>query len=93
MYSYGVGRMESVNIGQRVRELREQQGLTQQQLAEKIGVNLSTLAKIEAGRNDASLATAVAIAKALQTTVDDLVRPVKQERRPRGRPRKRPENG
>ncbi len=36
--------------GDRIKEVRELRGLTQTQLAEKIGVNQSTIAQIERGQ-------------------------------------------
>ena len=39
-----------LNFGQTVRELRKQKGLTQEKLAEYIGIQPTTLASIETGR-------------------------------------------
>jgi transcriptional regulator with XRE-family HTH domain len=36
--------------GNRIREIREQRGLSQEQLAELMGINRSTLSKIETGK-------------------------------------------
>ena len=36
-----------MQLGQRVRELRDQQGFTQKELAERIGVSVSYISKVE----------------------------------------------
>lgn len=43
------------NVGQRIRELREQNSLTQEQLALMTGVGRSYLAKVEAGSRNATI--------------------------------------
>lgn len=41
--------MESINIGEAIKELRKEQNITKEQLAEKAGISVSHLEKIEAG--------------------------------------------
>ena len=53
-------------------EYREQRGLTQQQLADLVGVNRSAIAHFEARRIKPSLPVAFAIARALNFTVEEL---------------------
>jgi transcriptional regulator with XRE-family HTH domain len=43
-------RQEAGNLGERIRSLRERQGLSQTALAEKLGVNTSTVVAWELGR-------------------------------------------
>ena len=43
------------NVGQRVRALREESNLTQEQLALMTGVGRSYLAKVEAGNRNATI--------------------------------------
>ncbi|MGN6715429.1 helix-turn-helix domain-containing protein [Anaerocolumna jejuensis] len=58
------------NIGKRIREKRESMGITQEDLAEKLGYkNKSTIAKIENGTNDIVQSKVVEFANALNTTV------------------------
>lgn len=58
------------DIGKRIREKREARGITQEQLAEKLGYkNKSSIAKIETGTNDITQSKVVAFAKALDTSV------------------------
>ena len=60
-------------IRNRIRELRQQRGgMTQQQLAERVGVTRQTVIAIEADRYAPSLATAFAIAVALQVPLEQV---------------------
>lgn len=56
----------------RIRELREQRGLTQQMLAEMAGISRSQLSEIENERKPANTVRLAAIAKALGQEVEDL---------------------
>jgi DNA-binding XRE family transcriptional regulator len=56
----------------RIRELRARYDLTQEELAKKVGVRRETILFIEKGNYNPSLKLAHDIAKALQTTIDDL---------------------
>ena len=55
-----------------LRVYRSMRGLTQAALAEKAGVNRVTVAEIETGRKQGSVATLRALADALGVTLDDL---------------------
>jgi len=56
----------------RVKELRARYDLTQEDLAKKVSVRRETILFIEKGNYNPSLKLAYDIAKALQTTIDDL---------------------
>jgi len=56
----------------RIKELRARYDLTQEALAKKIGVRRETILFIEKGKYNPSLKLAHDIAKALQTTIDEL---------------------
>jgi putative transcriptional regulator len=56
----------------RIKELRARYDLTQEELAKKVGVRRETILFIEKGHYNPSLKLAHDIAKALQTTIDDL---------------------
>ena len=56
----------------RIKELRARYDLTQEDLAKKIGVRRETILFIEKGKYNPTLKLAHDIAKALQTTIDDL---------------------
>ncbi|MGY9045719.1 XRE family transcriptional regulator [Puniceibacterium antarcticum] len=55
-----------------MRVYRDLRGLTQAALAEKAGVNRVTVAEIETGRKQGSVATLRALADSLGVTLDDL---------------------
>ena len=56
----------------RIKELRARYGLTQEELARKVGVRRETILFIEKGNYNPSLKLAHNIAETLQTTIDDL---------------------
>ncbi len=58
--------------GHRVALARKRAGLTQPQLAEKVGVSRPTIARIETGGHAPSVTIALAIARALGEPVETL---------------------
>lgn len=56
----------------RIKELRARDGLTQEDLARKVGVRRETILFIEKGEYNPSLKLAHSIAKALNTTIDSI---------------------
>lgn len=64
---------EHAALGAAVREIREQRGLTQQQLADKAGVASTFLSDIERGVRNPSWSTVLGIAKALGVKPSELV--------------------
>ncbi len=64
-----------MTLGNRVRELRKALGLSQEKLAERIGVDRSYIAHIESGRTKMPSADVItALASALETSPEDLFR-------------------
>ena len=57
----------------RLKQLRKQRGLTQAQLAKKMGLSHGYLARLEIGMHDPPLSTLSKLAKALKVTVAELV--------------------
>ena len=57
-------------IGQRIAEIRKAQGITQQELAERTGMQQGNIARIEAGKYSARFDTLQTIAEAMGLTVD-----------------------
>ncbi|MDD5749598.1 MAG: helix-turn-helix transcriptional regulator [Patescibacteria group bacterium] len=55
-----------------IKKLRIQSGLTQEELADKVGVRRETIVFLEQGRYNPSLLLAHKAAKALKTSVDKL---------------------
>ena len=65
--------MDYYEIGQRIRKFRKAQGLSQEQLAEQIGISTTHMSHIETGNTKLSLPVLVDIAATLHTTTDDLL--------------------
>lgn len=59
-------------IGLRIRHLRMQQKMSQDQLGEALGVSFQQVQKYEKGTNRLSLTRAMQMAKALNTTVNEI---------------------
>ncbi|KHE70704.1 hypothetical protein LD39_11265 [Halobacillus sp. BBL2006] len=51
---------------------RKELGLSQQQLANKVGIHRAYLSNVESGKHNPSLETAAKIARELNRTVEDL---------------------
>ena len=60
-------------IGQRIREVRNDKHLTQEYLANKVGVNISHISNIETCKVKVSLTLLVQICNALDVTIDYLL--------------------
>lgn len=58
-----------------IRDLRREQGLSQEELARRCGVSRQTINAIENNKYDPTLALAFHLAKTLGTTVDALFTP------------------
>ena len=79
-------------LGERVRELREQLGLSQEQLAERSTLDVTYISGIERGRRNPGLNSLNRLAKALNVALPVLLADLRRPRRReihRGRPRKR----
>ena len=61
---------ERKRIGERIRQLRSERGISQVKLAEKAGLSQPHIVRIEQGRYSVGLDILQAIAKALGCTVD-----------------------
>lgn len=60
-------------LGKRVAQLRKDQGLTQTQLAEILGISQQTMAHYEVGRLRVAVAMLPALAKALAVSIEELM--------------------
>ena len=60
-------------IGQRVRKFRKAYGLSQEELAEKVGISTTHMSHIETGNTKLSLQVLVDLALALEVKTDDLL--------------------
>lgn len=61
---------ERERIGKRIAQLRKERGITQQELAERTGMQQGNIARIEAGKYSARFDTLQTIAEAMGLTVD-----------------------
>jgi len=61
-----------LKIGQKIRQLRQEQNLTQEELAFKVGVDRSYMGFVERGEKNPTLSTLMKIAKALKISIKDL---------------------
>lgn len=59
-------------LGKRIKEIRKSKNLTQERLAELIGIETSSLSGIESGRHFPSLPTIEKIAQQLDIEIKDL---------------------
>ncbi len=58
-----------------LKQLSTERGLTQQQIAEALGVSRQTVISIESGKYDPSLPLAFKIAQFLQARIEDVFQP------------------
>ena len=65
--------MDTVSLGSRIREIREANGLTQEELAAKTGISIKHLSVLERGLKEPRLSTFLAIVEALGTTPNELL--------------------
>ena len=56
----------------RIRELRARDRLSQEELAQRVGVRRETIGNLENGKYNPSLKLAMDIARVFETTVEDL---------------------
>ena len=61
-----------MSLHTRIRELRARDRLSQEELAQKVGVRRETIGNLENGRYNPSLKLAMNIAKVFGCTVEDL---------------------
>ena len=61
-----------MTIKTRIKELRARHNLTQEELAEKVGITRQTMLYIEKGKYNPSLAVAHRVAKVLKASIEDV---------------------
>ncbi len=66
--------MDYFRIGQKIREFRKKNAISQEQLAEKVGISVTHMSHIETGNTKLSLPVLVEIARVLEIKTDDLLR-------------------
>jgi len=65
----------ALEVGEQVRDARETAGLSQRELAARMGTSQAAIARLEAGGVGATLTTLQKVATALQLEVSVLLRP------------------
>ncbi len=60
------------NLGQNIQRLRKQRKITQEQLAEQVGIDPKNISRIENGNNYPTAENLTSIAKALDTEIYEL---------------------
>ena len=60
-------------MGDRIRYFRMKKNMTQQELAEKLGVNQCSISEYENDRTELTLPKLVRVAEALEVTIYDLI--------------------
>ena len=62
-----------IESGKRIKEMRKRAGMTQEQLAEDLGISREALAKIETGKNGTSVDGIVNFANYFNVTTDAII--------------------
>lgn len=65
--------MTDVKLGRNLKKARQSSGLTQREVADKVGINTNFYARLERGEEKPSLDTLKTIAKILKIKVSELV--------------------
>lgn len=68
--------MITTKIGNRIRELRTQTGLSQEKFAQKIGMDRTYFASVELGKRNISIVNIEKIAKGLNVSLSELFKNV-----------------
>ena len=66
----------AIRLGRQVREIREARGMSQAELAGRMGVGRSSIARLEAGEVDPKLGTIAQLGRALDAELVVELRPV-----------------
>ena len=66
----------SQTLGERIASLRKKAGLTQEELAEKLGISPQAVSKWENGTSDPSTSNLFALAKLYGISVEELLKEV-----------------
>ena len=65
--------MDTNKVGKRIQEMRQSKGMTQSELAQKLGMTPKYISNIECGGKNPTLETFVAIANALEVDANALL--------------------
>jgi transcriptional regulator with XRE-family HTH domain len=70
-------RSSAVKVGERIAARRKKLGLTQMELAERVGMSFTTISDYENGKRNIALETLVRVAEGLEMDPSTLVRGIK----------------
>jgi transcriptional regulator with XRE-family HTH domain len=76
------------DVGRRLAELREARGLTQQEVADELGVSMRHVQAVEAGTKNLTLRSIAVFANAVRARLPEVFEPPIASRRGPGRPKK-----
>lgn len=62
-----------VKLGMHIRQIRERKGMSQEQLAADAEIPYSSVNEIESGKTNPTIASLMALAEALQISINELV--------------------
>ena len=68
-----------MELYEKLYELRRASGMSQEELAEKLGVSRQAVSKWESGASDPSTANLIAIAKLYGVSAEEILREVRKE--------------
>ncbi len=71
--------MNYYEIGQRIRKFRKAYNLSQEELAEKVGISTTHMSHIETGNTKLSLTVFIDIANALSVQTDELLHDITEQ--------------
>ena len=68
-----------MNISDRIQSLRKARGISQEELADKIGVSRQAVSKWEKGQSDPSTTNLIALAKIFDITPEEMLKEITAE--------------
>jgi transcriptional regulator with XRE-family HTH domain len=68
-----------INVGQRIRALREAEGLSMRALAERCGLSINAISQIERGENSPTVSSLHLLSSALNVSIADLFKDDRQQ--------------
>lgn len=71
--------MNYVEIGEKIRKYRKEKGISQEELAERVGISVTHMSHIETANTKLSLPVFVSVTEALGIKADDLLRAKRAE--------------
>ena len=74
------GRRDPLSVGANIHRFRAESGMTLKELAQKSGVSIATISKIENGKNSGGFETIYKIARGLGVLVTEIIKPERSGR-------------